>query len=564
MRILIAITFVVGSVVAPAVRAQKPPDAPPPSSYQLTDFGVMPRPAFRQVLLTLPAVQEELKLTDSQKKEVETTVNQRLKKMQTARRELTSRRKSMEFREALMKELEAALRENLEPSQRERLDQIQLQAQGPLAFNGAGSAQMALVDPDLAKRLKLTDDQIRRTQTIAEEGTREIKKAAAVPILIDSKASAPTRESIRRFVESPEFKATKRTTREAARNAWTNVVRRIEDVLTESQRKAYHEMVGAPFDLSKLRSHEDATAEDAEIVVSTLNVGGGDDGNSGGGQRADPDFDTKVARPAYTSKHPRVLFDEAHNNFHAAGGRYKPFAELVANDGYKITPSKDKFTAERLSTGNVLIIANALGAAGMGSPGASDSAFTKAEIDVVHDWVQAGGSLLLITDHAPFGSAAESLAKRFEVDMSKGFTSDPENSEGGETSLVFTRKNNLLGDHPITRGRDDSERINRVQTFTGQSLKGPVGSVAILKLADTAVDEGVDEKPKSAAGRAQGVAFAFGKGRVVVLGEAAEMSAQLIGNERFGMNVKGLDNRQLALNIMHWLSGLLEPRGDAK
>ena len=26
------------------------------------------------------------------------------------------------------------------------------------------------------------------------------------------------------------------------------------------------------------------------------------------------------------------------------------------------------------------------------------------------------------------------------------------------------------------------------------------------------------------------------------------------------MNVPGIDNRQLALNILHWLSGLLEPR----
>jgi hypothetical protein len=170
----------------------------------------------------------------------------------------------------------------------------------------------------------------------------------------------------------------------------------------------------------------------------------------------------------------------------------------------------------------------------------------------------------LITDHAPFGSAAESLAKRFGVDMSKGFTSDPVNSEGGATSLVFTRKNKLLGDHPITSGRDESERINRIQTFTGQSLKGPDGSVAILKLGDAAEDLGADDKPISAAGRAQGIAFAFGKGRVVVLGEAAELSAQLIGTERFGMNVPGLDNRQMALNIMHWLSGLLEPRAGLK
>ena len=197
----------------------------------------------------------------------------------------------------------------------------------------------------------------------------------------------------------------------------------------------------------------------------------------------------------------------------------------------------------------------------MGQPGAANSAFTDAECDAVRDWVGAGGSLLLITDHAPFGSAAECLAKRFGVDMSKGVTSDPANSEGGETSLVFSRKNHLLGDHPITRGRDDSERVNRVQTFTGQSLKGPDGSVADPQAGRHGGRPlGDDGKPISAAGRAQGLAFAFGKGRVVVMGEAAELSAQLIGTEdRFGMNVPGIDNRQMALNIMHWLSGLLEP-----
>jgi hypothetical protein len=295
-------------------------------------------------------------------------------------------------------------------------------------------------------------------------------------------------------------------------------------------------------------------------LLSAIALVVGCDGG-GGGQRSDPNFDTKVARPAYTTEHPRVLFDEAHHNFHTTGGRYKPFAEIIANDGYRVIPNRDKFTKELLAKCDILIIANALGAVGMGQPGAANSAFTEAECDAVRDWVQAGGSLLLITDHAPFGSAAESLAKRFGVDMSKGFTSDPSHSEGGETSLVFTRKNNLLGEHPITRGRDDSERVNRVQTFTGQSLKGPAGSVAILRLGETAVDAGDGGKTVSAAGRAQGVAFAFGKGRVVVLGEAAELSAQLIGTERFGMNVPGLDNRQMALNIMHWLSGLLEPRG---
>lgn len=549
--------LVVGLIVVGEALAQAPAAVPAAPSYSLWEFGTMPRPAFKQVLLGTTAVQEELKITAEQKKAMEETGARVSEKFQKARREAKDRKAMMELREALYKESIAAVLAALEPAQRDRLDQIQLQSQGPLAFDRPQNSQLALEGPSLAERLKLTDDQIERIREIVRRGEGEINKAATVPVTLDTKAGAPSVESIRKFVETPEFKAAKANARKSAREAWDNVIHRIEAVLTGSQREGYHAMVGAPFDLWKIRFEEDETAEDAEMVASALNVGGG---GGGGGQRSDPGFDTKVANPAYTSEHPGVLFDEAHNNFHTTGGRYKPFAELIANDGYKVVPNTEKFTKESLARGKVLIIANALGAAGMGQEGASDSAFTEAECDAVRDWVKSGGALLFITDHAPFGSAAESLAKRFDVNMSKGYTSDPKNSEGGETSLVFSRKNNLLGDHPITTGRDDSERVNRVQTFTGQSLKGPAGSVAILKLGDSAVDEGDDGRPTSAAGRAQGLAFRLGEGRVVVMGEAAELSAQLIGNERFGMNVPGLDNRRMALNIMHWLSGLIDPK----
>ena len=65
-----------------------------------------------------------------------------------------------------------------------------------------------------------------------------------------------------------------------------------------------------------------------------------------------------------------------------------------------------------------------------------------------------------------------------------------------------------------------------------------------------------------AAGRGmQGLALKYGKGRVVVMGEAAELSAQIYGVdpvEKMGMNVPGCDNRKMALNLMHWLSGLTD------
>ena len=292
------------------------------------------------------------------------------------------------------------------------------------------------------------------------------------------------------------------------------------------------------------------------------------------GQMADANFDTKIARPAFVNEHPRVLFDEAHHNIHTTQGLYKPFVALITNDGYQVTANKETFSKKTLDGYSVLVIANALG-----TNEANDSpAFKDAECDAVRDWVLAGDSLLLITDHAPTGAAAEGLAKRFGVEMSKGMTEDPKNydtSSVDKSQLVFTRENGLLLDHPTTRGRDAIERVNRIMTFTGQSLKAPKGGAAFLKLGDSAVNRAALIKveksggntrvlmsysePEPAKGYAQAVALQFGKGRVVFLAEAAMLTAQIDGRTKkpFGMNVQGVDNRQLALNIMHWLSKIL-------
>jgi hypothetical protein len=284
---------------------------------------------------------------------------------------------------------------------------------------------------------------------------------------------------------------------------------------------------------------------------------------AGGGQVADPEFDAKVAHPAYTKNGPKVLFDEGHHNFHTASGRYKPFADLITNDGYQITPNKEKFSAASLKGFDILVISNALGTDRMNAPEAANPAFTAEECDAVRDWVKAGGSLLLIADHAPMGSANQLLADRFGVNMSKMFTIDVQNYDKESQNpgfIVYTRESGRLVDHPITRGRNEAERVNTIIAFTGQSLKGPADSFAFMKLADTAEDRmaGPDGKPVSAAGRAQGIALSFGKGRAVFLGEAAMLSAQIAGQMKFGMNRPGIDNRQLALNIVHWLSGLLK------
>jgi hypothetical protein len=282
-------------------------------------------------------------------------------------------------------------------------------------------------------------------------------------------------------------------------------------------------------------------------------------------QHADPEFDVSVENPAYKKEGPRVMFDEAHHNFHTTDGRYKPFFDLLMNDGYRVVRNRQPFAKSMLSSFKVLVIANALGAEEDDDEGADSSAFTEEEVQVVHDWVKDGGALLLIADHAPFGGAAAALASKFGVESSKGYTFDPQNSVAGSAShLIFSRENKLLGTHPIIEGRGEGERINNLRSFTGQSFKGPDESMPILKLSDTATDaanfEGKNSAP--AAGRAQAVALKFGKGRVVIQGEAAMLSAQIAGAEKrpMGMNVPGYDNKQYVLNLMHWLSGLLKEK----
>lgn len=296
-------------------------------------------------------------------------------------------------------------------------------------------------------------------------------------------------------------------------------------------------------------------------------------------QMADPGFDASVDRPAYTRKHPKVVIDEAHSNFHTTAGRYKPFADLLRSDGYNVVPGTEKFQKESLKGIDVLVIANA--AAANATNERSEAAFSEQECDVVRDWVRAGGSLLLIADHVPFGGAAENLAKRFGVGVGNGFVFDLANSDGFPTTLVFSKENGLLGAHPLLRGRNPSEEVKRIVSFTGQSLIVPRGAIALMKLSPTAYEspnrndlqtavaaapkQGTDQA-RAVAGRAQALAMKFGKGKVVVLGEAAMFSAQVIRFEqggqqqevKMGMNVAGNDDKQFALNVLHWLSGLLK------
>jgi hypothetical protein len=307
------------------------------------------------------------------------------------------------------------------------------------------------------------------------------------------------------------------------------------------------------------------------IAVSALLAGlaGSTPGAALGQQVADTSYAPALAAPAYPAgQGPLVLIDEGHFNFHTASGRYRPFADLLRRDGYSVRPSRGPFSPDSLRPARVLVIANALGERNRECGDSTDwslpnpSAFTEKEVGAVRDWVQGGGSLLLIADHMPFGGAASRLAAAFGARMDNGFAGDGL-SPG---TLVFRRSDGSLADHPVTRGRDPGERIDSVATFTGQAfqvdstwqglLTFPPG---IVSLHPQAAWQFTPETPRnSVAGWQQGAVSEFGRGRVAVFGEAAMFSAQVSGPRRrsMGMNApEAGQNARFLLNLVRWLAG---------
>lgn len=290
-------------------------------------------------------------------------------------------------------------------------------------------------------------------------------------------------------------------------------------------------------------------------------------------QSYDRAFDARVTDPAYPVDGPVVLFDEGHLNTHTTAGGYRPFSDLLRSDGYRLRVAREPLTTATLQEASVLVLAVARGK----NDANDEAAYSEAEAAVIDAWVRGGGSLLLITDHWPYGSSVSSLARRFNIAMGAGLVQDTthHDPDRGDSHLVFSAGNGLLRDHPIVRGRTQVERVQRVLSFTGQSLQGPAAAVPFLALSDAATErppgpphverDGGDVRvqmeygdPVSAAGRAQGIALEVEAGRMVVLGDAGMLRAQRDRNGMLvGMNVAGYDNRQLALNIMHWLSRAL-------
>lgn len=277
-------------------------------------------------------------------------------------------------------------------------------------------------------------------------------------------------------------------------------------------------------------------------------------------QRANPGADVAVPRPTWPAgTGPRVVIDGGHANFHRVDGRYAPFAALLRNDGFRVQGRDGPFTAESLAGIDVLCIVNAINP-DTPKKGIPLSAFTDEEIAVVKTWVENGGHLLLVADHMPFAYAASRLGAAFGVTRwEDGFA-----MQDDKAALDLFDRGSGLADQPITRGAGADPAVTSIRTFTGSAFTAPGATPLILldsRFTILTPDEPwkfTEKTPrKPGTGLLQGASLTFGRGRVVLLGEAAFMTSQLKagGNEVAGFGAPGAEqNPQFVLNMMHWLA----------
>lgn len=300
------------------------------------------------------------------------------------------------------------------------------------------------------------------------------------------------------------------------------------------------------------------------LTVAVLASMANSHGGSFAQQVADRGFNPPIATPSHTgASRPVVLLDEAHFNFHTAGGRYQPFCWLLERAGYRVAGLAAPFSTDSLAGARVLVIANPLNERNRNDwSRPTPPAFSDDEALALKTWVHNGGSLLLIADHMPFPGAAENVAKAFDVTFSNGFAVIPKSQS---SDIMFRKADNTLADHEITRGRTSEEAVDEIVTFTGSAFRPPPGAEPLLVFPSTAVSLEpevawqFDEKTPSVevGGWCQGAVFRYGQGRVAVFGEAAMFTAQLAGPNRtpIGMNSpRAPHNAQFLLNVFRWLT----------
>jgi hypothetical protein len=251
-------------------------------------LGVVPRKVNLKQLLEQSAVQSELKLTNADRKRWEDFEKKLSERWARLAQEYGTRIQQIRAggdpgalaaaQESIgaeansrMDEADAARLKLLAPAQRTRLLQIRLQTEGPAGFER----------PDVIERLNLDPDQTELIRTLVDEGRQRADRASEVQL--GSVAPGELYKSVSDVPVSKQYKDNLKNSTQATISVRAETMRAIARVLSKKQRATYAKLVGAPFDLAKLReggTTPGAVAKPAQPAESSAKGATPDSGTS--------------------------------------------------------------------------------------------------------------------------------------------------------------------------------------------------------------------------------------------------------------------------------------------
>jgi len=275
------------------------------------------------------------------------------------------------------------------------------------------------------------------------------------------------------------------------------------------------------------------------------------------------------------SSDPVILLDQGHNNWAWKPEIYAPVMEkFLRESGYDIRFNTGAFTKESLIGVDILEIDNVF------PPGDNNnwskvrkSAFTEDEISILYNWVNEGGSLLLVVEHMPFPGAFEDLAEAFGIQVSDGFALEEnavkdfnEGTIAEAGYLVFRREDGSLSDHKVLFDHANGEFFPFLTTDVGSAFRLPEGATSLITLGEDFISLEPENSwqfdsftPfKKISGWSQAGLLRVGRGKVAILGDSFLFTAPgyleppYIENERD--KFLGANNHIFTMNLLRWLN----------
>ena len=245
---------------APPARAEVGVGRPGAGIDQLgLGVGVDPKGYTKSELLAVPGVLDELQVTDEQRERLKVAAGQakrdanriyekiqggkaQLKAQGEEDAELAMHRQALGYVKQLTRDFEKPVLKVLDAKQAKRLEQIQVRADGFLAFDL----------PDVTGKLGLTPDQEAAIAECVKAG-RTSTRVAAFPYRQAAAESAGRPEGERKAArESTASLGIAERAQAGVLAARAETLREIRKVLTTAQQATYRNMLGPPFDFARL------------------------------------------------------------------------------------------------------------------------------------------------------------------------------------------------------------------------------------------------------------------------------------------------------------------------